>query len=120
MITETITLPTAKYYAEVESDLPLTATTGPGNNSGHAAPAEQPTRRFALFPNPASDAITVDCSGPEWSREAKQLDLLDAYGNLLFSVSFTESSYRIDLRDFPVGIYLARIGMSASPFTVKR
>jgi hypothetical protein len=120
MITETIDLPTAIYYAEVESNLPLTATTGPASNSKHVAPAEQHTRRFTLFPNPASDAITVDCSGPEWAGETKQLDVLDAYGNQIFSASFTEPRYRIDLRDFSAGIYLARIGISASPFTVKR
>jgi hypothetical protein len=46
--------------------------------------------------------------------------VIDAYGNQVLHVAANATKLVVDLRELPNGVYLARIGRTASAFVVRR
>ncbi len=58
-----------------------------------------------IYPNPASDVVTVDLS--EFSGRPLDIQLFDISGNKAFSVTdFKEATLKLDIRTYQQGIYL--------------
>lgn len=82
--------------------------------------------RISVIPQPAHDVVAL-----QWQQkgtETARVDVFDLQGRLLLSsfdgASTTSHSLSLDVRSFPVGTYVARIGTGASivsiPITVTR
>lgn len=64
--------------------------------------AEESAPAFKLYPNPATDLISVR------SEEPVAIDILDLSGRLLHSEGLSAQVVQISIADFPAGIYLVR------------
>jgi hypothetical protein len=72
----------------------------------------------AIYPNPASDYLTIDVSLPASSPEGGRLELFDSNGSLLRSATLEtttfEQSIRFDVGGLPPGQYTVRLVAGAS------
>jgi hypothetical protein len=59
-----------------------------------------------LYPNPATDNLTVDTAGAALPLQAKIYDLS---GKLLHSITIQQNGQRIDVSAFSAGLYLTEI-----------
>ena len=62
--------------------------------------AEDNTPKVSIFPNPVADVVTVEAEG------LQHVDLLDATGRTIKSVSITENALQLDLSGLKSGVYL--------------
>ncbi|WP_340111263.1 T9SS type A sorting domain-containing protein [Maribellus mangrovi] len=62
--------------------------------------------RFALYPNPAHDFITLKM--PE-KLQNSTADIINIDGQVIQSYNLNSNQYRLDLSQFPAGVYLLRI-----------
>ena len=65
------------------------------------------TPRLVIFPNPASNSISI--SLPREYGIPESLEIYGAAGTKIFSSSTGESSTILDIRNYPQGIYFTRI-----------
>jgi hypothetical protein len=72
----------------------------------------------AIYPNPASDYLTIDVSLPASSPEGGRLELFDSNGSLLrcatLETTTFEQSIRFDVGGLPPGQYTVRLVAGAS------
>jgi hypothetical protein len=81
--------------------------TGIDENSLETNPVE-------LFPNPASDQITISAL-----RKISSVELFEATGALLRTYAPTSNPMSLDVSQMPKGIYILRIHSGTSDFTRK-
>ncbi len=60
--------------------------------------------RINIYPNPASNFIDVETNLKEYS-----ISVFDAMGKLIFKENMTQNKTRIDVSDFPTGIYFIQL-----------
>jgi hypothetical protein len=99
-------------------DITFTATDECGNtNSTHAlltiadslatGISNPRTIDFTMYPNPASDFITLTYNQTEVKQV--QLALFDAFGKIIWSDKFTTQEIKIPVYDYPHGMYFLQI-----------
>jgi hypothetical protein len=69
-----------------------------------------------LFPNPAHDFITLRMPG---KIQKSRVDILSVTGKVMKSFSWSNDQNRLDVSDFPAGVYLVRI-QSGDKFVLKK
>jgi hypothetical protein len=62
--------------------------------------------RFSLYPNPATDKITVETSG---TSTASYLAILNIEGQELITRQITEPKTQLDISNLPGGVYFVRL-----------
>jgi hypothetical protein len=67
---------------------------------------------FSIFPNPCSDFINIKHSLPE------KITLYDTFGRILIQEN-SNSHIKIDMKNYPSGIYFIKIGNEISKFVKK-
>ena len=65
-------------------------------------PEPNPTSDWSVFPNPASDYLTLNLNS---DNSPTQVRIFDNYGRLVKNLAFAESGIRISVADFPAGVY---------------
>lgn len=68
-----------------------------------SVPEVEPEQQLQVFPNPATDVLTVRSES-----NLKHLELLDALGRSVLSRTASASQLQLDISDLPTGIYLLR------------
>jgi WD40-like Beta Propeller Repeat/Secretion system C-terminal sorting domain len=106
-----IHVPEATQYIELRRDFPLASSSVDEERSAGVA-----RRALAVFPNPASGDLTIDCSGLPMAVDVRDLVVVDSYGNEVLRRSFAGDRCVIDLRGLAAGIYLARVGTTTKAF----
>jgi hypothetical protein len=71
---------------------------------------------FLIFPNPASDELNIRSSS---SNEKLLIEIYDMLGKKIYSQVFDSMQHSISIREFPQGIYLARLKAGKRIFTQK-
>lgn len=64
-----------------------------------------------VYPNPATDQVTVNVIGQEW-KDAVEIDVLDTRGQLVRNYLFEENSlnrFTLDFSDLPEQMYMVRV-----------
>jgi len=61
---------------------------------------------FSLYPNPASDLITISMPG---NRSQVQVRVADMYGRIIQQSESKDQQLRLNVSDFPVGTYVIRL-----------
>jgi hypothetical protein len=77
--------------------------------------------KLRVYPNPASDVISVDLSA--WGAQAQRLRIFDPFGRLLFDQKpdVLAELYHIDLPvEWPVGVYFLEVSTEAGGQTTLR
>lgn len=87
-----------------------------GINIGIAEQQQAPA--FALFPNPASNAVTLVLEQTPTQRST--FEILDAQARRVAEGLITNERNTIDVSTFEAGVYMARIGSSVQRFVVAR
>jgi PKD repeat protein len=81
-----------------------------------AGVAEDEQGGFSIYPNPATDQLTVACANP--TTDQTVLELIDSQGKLLLSKSLNGTDrIGLDVSAFSVGMYLIRISGQRSTCT---
>ena len=63
---------------------------------------------FTLYPNPANQLLSVSCSF--FGNEDVSVIISDFVGKEIYSgTSKNSEKIEVDIKDFPVGVYLARV-----------
>lgn len=75
--------------------------------------ANDHTEETCLYPNPVTDFFTVKAEG------LRQVTLKDVTGRTLTTLATDQDEARIDMRDYPAGIYFATISTSSGKQTEK-
>lgn len=69
--------------------------------------------QLSLFPNPATDAVTIQCEG------LQQVTIFNSIGQILFTTEANGNQLLIDLSDFPAGYYIIQAQTAQSIITRK-
>ena len=78
--------------------------------SGMAAQPASKALKVKVYPNPASNEVTVECKTTITSNEqGYTLTLTDASGRTIKSGSFTGNSVTLSTAEYPRGIYILRL-----------
>jgi hypothetical protein len=95
------TLNSPDSYRSLKVTYPTPATTAVQDSSI--------TPVYSLFPNPAKDEVTLVCNVPFCG--GCELDIYDAIGQLVKSMSLPNGAYSMDIdtRSFSSGIYVVAI-----------
>jgi Secretion system C-terminal sorting domain/Polysaccharide deacetylase len=72
---------------------------------------------FHLFPNPASDILTIQPLSE--MAEMCEITLTDASGKILKAARFSSKSYDLDVKMLPAGLYFMSLKQGGSIFTDK-
>lgn len=72
------------------------------------------TTRFKLYPNPASDQLTIE------TDRAARIAILSIYGKTVYSGTLDKGDNQIDISDFKSGVYFIRTSTGLSKRFVKR
>lgn len=67
--------------------------------------SEKGSERFVVYPNPASDKITIDAQG----KQVQEIQLLQADGKIITTVKPQGPLYEMDLSGLDAGMYFIRI-----------
>jgi hypothetical protein len=116
-IRTTIRIPALQSYTEIHDDFPLNANVAAAEELRAATGAAAQIR---VLPNPATDLVTFDISSQLIASGGKEMEIIDAYGNEVLRVAIDAPRLQVSLRELPNGVYLARIGQTASAFVVRR
>lgn len=85
---------------------------------GHVGIIEPVESKIKLFPNPASETLTIENAG------TSSVEIYNLEGRLIRKEDNIPASWRLSVSDFPVGIYRARIlsreGIETIPFVIVR
>ncbi len=75
-----------------------------------------------VFPNPASDIVTVDYGFTDWNKGAVSLEITDALGQLVYTQSLPMYSgyQRLDVSRFASGLYNVAIKRSGAAVAVAK
>ncbi len=73
------------------------------DTSYHVGLVEGPRINFGLWPNPATDAITIETDG----RPGTAVELYDVAGRMVLSSSVRSSKHTIGIGHLPAGVYVA-------------
>jgi len=77
------------------------------SNNVNAVPEYPNESNIRIHPNPANDNLTITI--PTYSAvNHTTLELFDIYGNLLKSITITESTTTVDISSYPSGVYVVR------------
>lgn len=86
--------------------------------AGVASAEPQGAGAVRLFPNPATDRLTVDCSGA--TTQPIDIQIFNSLGDCVFSqTKHLGQKTAIALSGFPAGVYAIRIRFAAGLFTGK-
>jgi hypothetical protein len=67
---------------------------------------EQQESRFSLYPNPATDKITIEISR---ETEGSKLFIVNVEGQVQLEQKITQSKTQIDISTLPSGVYFVRL-----------
>ena len=70
-------------------------------------------RRVSIFPNPAIDAVTIQCEG------LQKVTIFNSIGQMLFTSEANGNQLQIDLSEFQVGYYIIQARTKNSVMTKK-
>jgi len=73
---------------------------------------------ISVFPNPATSTIFIDLTQTEQSLE-KEITISDLLGNQILSTFVQAESKRINISEYPVGVYLLKIRIGEELATYK-
>ena len=78
--------------------------------------SELQASRLSLYPNPATDKITVEISG---TAEGSNLSVLNIKGQQLITRQITEPKTQLDISCLPQGVYVVKLTNPKSVATTK-
>ena len=67
---------------------------------------EQQESKFSLYPNPATDKITIELSG---MTQGGNLTIVDIEGQELMQQRITQPKTQMDISSLPSGVYFVRV-----------
>ncbi|MBO7074880.1 MAG: T9SS type A sorting domain-containing protein [Bacteroidales bacterium] len=86
-------------------------------NDNHLGVDENETPAFTVYPNPAKDAVTIDCDPVEMRFITSQIELMDIHGQLM---KIRVQDNQIDVSYLPNGIYFIKIGNGIVKLIINR
>lgn len=86
-------------------------------NDNHLGVDENETPAFTVYPNPAKDAVTIDCDPVEMRFITSQIELMDIHGQLM---KIRVQDNQIDVSNLPNGIYFIKIGNGIVKLIINR
>jgi uncharacterized protein YjdB len=84
-----------------------------GGNDLTSAPEIENTVLLKLFPNPATNNLTVELKS---FKNAEKMQIFNLTGRLLKEIILTSTKQQISIEDLPKGVYLVRVKNSAVKF----
>jgi hypothetical protein len=91
------TTPTVKLQAVLDF-----ACSEPVSNSE----IETRNEDFSLYPNPSSGVLNLN-----FLIVPSRVEILDVFGNIWYSEQVSSNNVKVDMSDFPTGMYIARAKM---------
>jgi hypothetical protein len=85
--------------------------------NNHFGIDEKETSAFTVYPNPATDIVTIHLSPEQTRFIASQLELMDIHGQLM---EIRVQNNQIDVSNLPNGIYFIKIGNDIVKLIINR
>lgn len=62
-----------------------------------------------VFPNPASDLITISIKPLTQKSSDYLIELYDLNGKMLYTVNYTQNEFQLDMNTYPTGTFLLKV-----------
>ncbi|MBU2649879.1 MAG: T9SS type A sorting domain-containing protein [Bacteroidetes bacterium] len=106
--------PTRSMYVDYASQKCIIPSPGPDRvyildfltTTMHEIPVTKSSKEVSIFPNPASDQLTIE-SGKPFQR----IEIYNASGQLLFGKDYRNTITTLNVGDYSPGIYIVRVGL---------
>ncbi|MBQ2498613.1 MAG: T9SS type A sorting domain-containing protein [Bacteroidales bacterium] len=86
-------------------------------NDYHFGIDENEASAFTIYPNPATDAVTIDCDPAKMQFITSQIELMDIRGQM---IDIRVKDNQIDVSNLQNGIYFIKIGNDIVKLIINR
>ena len=91
------------------NDFPVVCTGFTGNKAASRKVTFGQTHQYTAFPNPVSDQLVLDLGSSEVTHN---ITLINNLGKVLWQGSSQEAQTRIDMNQYPAGLYFVQISVA--------
>lgn len=104
------------YTVKVTNNFGCSATSSPFNYIKSGIQIVKTANLFIIYPNPASNTITIELDG---NQQATVFELSDALGRTLQTINLNNNITTLNISNLPIGVYAASIIRDGKRITKK-